>query len=419
MTTTWPLRILVYGAGDAVNGAGALDPQIRQQLVSLGRVVTNSVVAAAAQLDSDSSPALRYVLDPAGRLPVEEFPDVNTGDPRELAKFAAWGAAQLPADRTVLVLAGHGIGWQDGLALQALGTRLARTPTEGHARRMFGSRRTPATAETWAVLIDGSERDFLSNAELAMACDYVNAALGTPLDALVFDACLMMSWELATELRGRTKTMVASIDELSASGIDLAGPAYDLSTGIGLTAQSIAASFAQSFVPKAPFDSCVAVDLASMSFGDGLASFAAFAAEIGAWARSTDANAEALRGALRYAATSLVKFTYGGLADIAALAAAIKGISNAPARAVATIVDTRDALNECVLARSTGSDYRNALGLSVFCPNSVTVHMANRDDYNALSFTRATGWGVVLDYLYGVDVVRTRGLRSQGLESRA
>jgi Clostripain family len=409
--SNWPIRVLVYGAGDAINGQGALDQQISVQLARLSSVATNRTVAAAAQLDSNNALTLRYVLDPARRQPVDQLPDVDTGDPAELVRFVEWGAATLPAERSVLVLAGHGVAWQDDVATQVLGRTIAPTPhgesngsstPKQHVRRLFGARPRPPTPETAAILVDGSYRDFLSNSELAFACERVAQTIGGPVDVLVMDACLMMSWEIAQELAGTVRTIVGSIDELSASGIDLAQPVYELSTTAteALTSQDIASKIVKRFSPKAPFDTCVAVDVSVGDWRSAIDSFRTFCAELLPWIRSAPTNADLVRGALRIAATSVVKFALGGLADVGALAAAMNTIAALPPPAGAAIHSAVSALQKCVLARSTGADYESALGISVFCPSSVTTYSSNSAEYNRLHFGAMSGWRDVLAELY-------------------
>lgn len=74
---------------------------------------------------------------------------------------------------------------------------------------------------------------------------------------------------------------------------------------------------------------------------------------------------------------------------------------NAPADVIANIKSTAASLRACVLAHTAGSDYQAAMGLSIFAPNSATVYGSNRPDYVRLQFSTYTGWGAILDVLYG------------------
>lgn len=412
-SNTWPVRVAVYGAGEAIDASGALAPAIRAQLARLARVATNPQVAAVAQLDASDAPAQRHVLDPWGRQPVHQLADVDVGDPAALVDFAGWASAVCPAERSVLVLSGHGAAWQDSMVekvLAAAGPGTLRTagtppPVAGaihHPRRLLGTDVNPAASIARAVLVDGHDRDYLSNLELGKACAQVSQALGAPIDVLVFDACLMSAWEILHELAGSVCCVVASIDELSADGIDLAGPVAAFTAGKGMAdAASLASTIARDFTPQQAFDSCVAIDLSGEGWRSALAEFAEFCAAFRAWLAAGGTRADDARAALRRAATSVVQYASGGLADIGALADAVCGIPAIPAAVSAPVTNAVARLATCVLARSAGQDYRSATGLSIFSPNSATVYVANRDDYARLAFSGTTGWAAVLEALYG------------------
>lgn len=416
----WPIRIMVYGAGDAINGAGALDSAIQAQLQRLGQVATNPYVATTAQLDSSAVPSWRFLLDPSGGKQISvRLGEFNTGDPEALLEFVDWSAALCPARRSILVMSGHGMAWEDEIARQVLGTRglvpvtdiQAAPGTRHHPRRIFGHNLSRVGELTRALLIDGNSRDFLSNAELGMACERIAARLGAKLDVLVFDACLMSSLEVLQEISGAVRTVVASVDELSASGVDLSKPAWALSMAKGeLDAPQIAATFAKEFTPQTPFDSCVAVDLASAAWNQGLSHFRTFSLHLLGWLQSAPNNLEAVRAALRVAATSVVKYTSGGLADIGALATAMAAVPGVPAACVQSLNATVAALRSCILGKAVGRDYASSLGISIFAPHSLTVYTTNRPEYLRLQFPNVSGWGSVLDAVYGFENVYTRFL---------
>jgi hypothetical protein len=55
-----------------------------------------------------------------------------------------------------------------------------------------------------------------------------------------------------------------------------------------------------------------------------------------------------------------------------------------------------------------GRDYQAALGLSIFAPNSLNVYATNRPEYLRLQFPKESGWGSVLDAVYGFEHALTR-----------
>ncbi|RWO36468.1 MAG: hypothetical protein EOS11_32455 [Mesorhizobium sp.] len=405
----WPVRIMVYGAGEAIDGEGALSGYIERQLGDLERVCTNPIVAATAQLDATGAQSRRSVLDPRGLQPILSIPNVNVGDPAHLLDFAEWSAAICPAARSILVLSGHGLAWQDSQANELLGRSLTRSlstvpPVPGairHARALFGPAASSSAATARAVLFDGHHRDYLSNVELGAACQRVSRELGRPIDVTVFDACLMSSIEILQELRGSVAMVVGSIDELSAAGIKLADPAQRLTEAGGqFDAATMARAIVNEFQPTQPFDSCVAVDLEGSNWGEALSIFRSFCRRFLDWIRDSAVNAEAAGAALRIAGVSVVKYSAGNLADITALAQAITALPSLP-EVIARDIRSAEALfRSSVIARVTGNDYRNATGLSLFAPGSATVYGTNRADYMRLQFPSLTGWTAVLDALY-------------------
>jgi hypothetical protein len=408
----WPVRMMVYGGGEAINGSGALAPEIGRQITDLARVCTNRFVAATAQLDASDVPTRRLVLDPGGKQPVLSLPNVNVGDPANLIDFFDWSESICPAERVVLVLSGHGAAWQDSQVNQTLalsGPAAVRSTTAvpevagalHHPRSLFGRRINPFESISRAVLIDGHRRDYLSNSELGAVCETIVMHLGRRLDAVVFDACLMSSWEIFHELRESTCTIIASIDELSAKGIPLSGAANKLTALDGKAGPAeIARTFTDVFVPQTDFDSCVAVDLSIPAWKNALDGFQVCCGALLPWVKSDAAHARALQNAMAVASTSLVQYRGGGLADVTSLMSALADLPQAPATGASSAASTASALASCVIGHVAGHDYRHATGLSIFSPTSRTVYLSNRVDYSRLQFPIMTGWLAVLDAVF-------------------
>lgn len=408
----WPMKLMVYGGGEAINGAGALSPSIMIQLKDLAQVCTNPFVASTAQLDASGGPTKRLVLDPSGRQPIYSLPNVNVGDPENLIDFFDWSENICPADRNVLVLSGHGAAWMDSQADMALGIAspavipsLNRVGPEKralhHPRALFGNRISPSVSNTRALLIDGKSRDYLSNAELGNVCEKIATKMDRQLDAIVFDACLMSSWEILHELKGATRTVVASIDELSAAGIPLSLAATKLTAQRGIMdSADIARTFAETFLPQADFDSCVAIDISAPAWGEALGHFEVCCSALLTWLSVDPTNSQALQKAMVTASSSLVQYQGRGLADIGSLAMALANLPSAPAAVKTSAALTATCLASCVIGHVSGIDYQRATGLSIFCPTSHTVFLANRTDYFHLKFAIATRWLAVLDDVF-------------------
>jgi len=105
--------VMVYFAAD-----NDLDDEALANLKQIKKVGSTDDVKIVAQLDSrGAGKTFRYLLHDEETTLEEDIvgdplPEVNTGDPRELTNFIRWGMKDYPADHTMLVLWGHGHGWE-------------------------------------------------------------------------------------------------------------------------------------------------------------------------------------------------------------------------------------------------------------------------------------------------------------------
>ncbi|MBI3422154.1 MAG: hypothetical protein HY011_04400 [Acidobacteria bacterium] len=219
-----------------------------------------------AQLDTrSSSQTFRYRLhDETTRLKedvVETLPEINTGDPAELTAFLCWGQKNYPANHYLVVLWGHGNGWQQltdphraaGLttnsfvthetlpAGQTLGVnlqgRLHTYPSSYHAVQQPVAEQSSAAVSVMhvpgqkvggqplqnfglGILDDNTPHelaqqslDVLSLAGLASAL--AAAKFPAPIDILGMDVCLMGFAELGYAVRESARFLVASEDTIA------------------------------------------------------------------------------------------------------------------------------------------------------------------------------------------------------------
>lgn len=179
---------------------------------------------------------------------------VNSGDPKTLADFIEWGVKNYPAQRYMLVLWSHGSGWKtipyDQIArafdandrhrtknvrnkyLTSLSSRpeyyynslavnksaaFARTPsiTINSTKKIKTGRGFIDFNEsdlTRSISYDDTSRSAITLNELSGAIKRGAAAAGLDrgFDIIWFDACLMSMIEVACELEGAAKYMIAS-----------------------------------------------------------------------------------------------------------------------------------------------------------------------------------------------------------------
>src|SRR5580704_17794409 len=103
--------VMVYFASDDV------DQYDVENLGKLKRAGSTDEVALLAQVDpTTNKESTRYWLQKKTKLEedvVDRFSNLDAGSPDALIKFVRWGARCAPADHYMVVLWGHGDGWQN------------------------------------------------------------------------------------------------------------------------------------------------------------------------------------------------------------------------------------------------------------------------------------------------------------------
>ena len=113
------------------------------------------------------------------------YPDADMGDWRHLSDFIAWGKANFPARKYLLVVGGHGSGWR-------------------------GVKPPPANK---GISYDEVSGNHISPAELARAIKDNGG-----VDVYASDACLMQTIEVVYDLRGAAGLVVGSQETTPGSG---------------------------------------------------------------------------------------------------------------------------------------------------------------------------------------------------------
>lgn len=114
------------------------------------------------------------------------FPDADMGDWRHLAEFIAWGKANYPAKKYMLIVGGHGSGWR-------------------------GVKPPPGAAK--GISYDEPSGSHISPEELARA---IKAGGGVSVYAS--DACLMQTVEVVYDLKDSAEYVVGSQETTPGSG---------------------------------------------------------------------------------------------------------------------------------------------------------------------------------------------------------
>jgi hypothetical protein len=225
-------------------GANVPEAPVREaaveSLLQMATVGSSDEVAVAAQLHLPGKWAHRYVMperspgsSPATLAPAETFPNVNSADPWTLVQFFQWAAEKCPAEKTMLVVWGHGYGLDDYVpkgakphpATQILTQSQMNTPFLEEAKTAFpnehmNAARAPGVLSptspmvTATAIFDNQHHEVSPNWQIAGAARVCSHILSrTPnreLAIFAFDACNMAMAEVWCEFYDSARIGIAS-----------------------------------------------------------------------------------------------------------------------------------------------------------------------------------------------------------------
>jgi len=320
-------------------------------LVEFGRIKGGY----AGRIGEDWGGARRYYVtrdaDPAAiNSPVVwERSAVDMGDWRELADFLAWGKANYPAKRYLLVVWNHGNGWK------------------GKA----------AGARARGISFDDETGNYISTPELAKVFE----AAG-PVDVLAFDACLMQTVEVAYEVRRHAAIVVGSEETEPGEGYPYDAIIGALNSDPGMSPERLGEAIVAAYRGRneaAYMDTTQsAVRTAAL---DGLRR------RLDDWARAAAASDDAVAVKRAFlAAHGFYEIDQKDLADLLRLTA--EGARDAALKA-ASLEALRWLREEVVAANGvSGYAHRPARGLAVYAPPRYSYD----DGYGGLAWARDGLW---------------------------
>ncbi len=146
----------------------------------LKRVGSTDEVAITIQLDRPYTTAKRYLVESGKLTQLDDIGEVDMCDPQEIVYFGQFMKQAYPASKYFLILWDHGTGWFTG------------------PQRHFGS--------DWT----SSNTIGFSDGEFKWAISQIKQTFNREIEIVSFDACLMGMAEIACELSGLAKYLIAS-----------------------------------------------------------------------------------------------------------------------------------------------------------------------------------------------------------------
>ena len=213
--------VMVYFASDDV------DQYDVENLEKLKKAGSTDEVALLAQVDpTGNKQSTRYWLNRETKLEedvVRRFPNLSAGSPDALIDFVKWGTDAAPAAHNMVLIWGHGDGWQnEDNAGRAAGRTINVNVHKQRIKSALGL--GGVKCDQIETLLDrlaflpnrdaGGLRapDVLDGPALKKVFATLRECLDRKIDLLGMDSCLMAMIEVAYQVRDEVEYMVASED---------------------------------------------------------------------------------------------------------------------------------------------------------------------------------------------------------------
>jgi hypothetical protein len=386
----------------------------------------------AYQGDGNWTSARRYLVTQDDDLNaihsqmVGDMGEVNMADGNTLVDFATWAMETYPADRYVLVLSDHGMGWPGGWSdPTAAGDDSSRAPL--------------------ASAIGG---DFLFLSEVDQALGQIRQQTGLDkLDIVGMDACLMSQLEVYAALQPHAQIALASEEVEPSLGWAYASFLQELVDNPNMSSQELATAVVNSYVDQ---DLRIVDDQARQEFlrqGSPMGGFfsvsqvsaSQLAQQIKRTVTLTAVDLEVLPNlmtqfnnfayilqnedqsvvatARSYAQSYTSVFGKQATASYIDLGSFVQLVSreansNEVTQAASTLLS---AMNNAVIAEKHGSSKPGSTGIAIYFPNSTMYNSAytGPQSYNILAkrFVESSLWDDFLAFHYN-----DRSFRSDSVE---
>ncbi|MHB2016020.1 MAG: clostripain-related cysteine peptidase, partial [Candidatus Xenobia bacterium] len=362
-----PWTILIYSAGD--NNLGKC---LTQNLDDCETVGSTDAVNIVSQLDVGGKTGANRLYITKDNQPglhspvVQKLGPVDMASPDTLADFVAWGMKNYPADHTMLILSDHGYGWRGAIQDDGAGKHLLGIPVLPRRMSLQG---------------------------VQQALQKARAVTGKKLDILGWDACLMASAEVASQLQGQADYMVASEEtegDLGWPYTRIISPAMLATADAAIRTRAVTSprDMARLVVNRAVADRDSLPTLAAYDMKQVPAlmhSIKTFATAL----QNTDTKAGLLRSLARHSQAFHVYkvLTYRDLADFAGRVEHSPQIQDTALQQAAGGV--KQALSNTLVAEQHAPDYPGAHGMTV---QLGTVFFSPGHKYRALDMPKQTGW---------------------------
>ena len=287
---------------------------------------------------------------------LEDWGEVNMGDPRTLIDFVDYVVTNFPAEKYALIIWDHGAGWKGSL---------------------------PVKGVSWD---ETNNYDYLTLDELRDALSSIYSSKNITFDLIGFDACLMGMIEVAFQIRDFGKVMVASQETEPASGWVYNEFLQSLTTNPSMSSEDLAKAIIDSYIQYTQSGSITlsAVDLTRVD---------ELAWSVDWFSYQLKNKLPFIRDEISQIRSEVEEFYFTEYIDLYHFAEKVG--ERIPE--IYSADDVLESINQTVIYERHGSYHSNAHGISIYFPSSEDYY---ESEYEELLFCWYTDWDEFLRVYY-------------------
>lgn len=385
-----------------LNGNNSLDrfgEKNIKQMEQVGSTRDLNVVVQWASLSRKSTQRLyvtKNAAAPAVASPVlEELGQVDMGDWKNLVEFVKWGVSKYPAKHYFLDVWDHGSGWH-GFQDRGLDRNWEHRVLNPHQRGGYGIARNLLKMPFHPMDIswDDNTGHSITTLQLRDALAESAKIMGHKIDLYASDACLMAMAEIATEVADSVEIYAGSEETEPGDGWPYHTFLQKWVAKPKSTAKDVATYLTQEYI--AAYSNGV--------FGSHEGTFSAFDLKsihelddaITQLGLSLLGLSSKFKSQILEASKNSQRFDFYDYADLDDFVDQLDGLNLSGFRSELT-QNVRIALGKVVVAHGATANFRNAAGLSIWLPESLSTYQEYSDYYHSLNFESVTKWGDFLE----------------------
>lgn len=374
----WNLLVFINGKNDLdqfggmninqMEMTGSTDQMnILVQWASLANKTTKRLYVKRDQSQQVTSPVLQDL-----------GPNVDMGDYRSLVDFAQWSQQNFPAKHYFIVVWNHGSGWHQSLDGNRINRDISNDDLTGHSIR---------------------------TEELAYAMGQIARIIGHKVDIYGSDACLMGMVEVAAQMANFVDVFVGSEEVEPGEGWPYATFVAKWATNPYAPAEEVAKLLTQEFVrayspggifPKADVTLSALRTSALPQLQWAMRQLAASSQKL------TPENFKMIGQAVG----ASQRFEFRDYVDIGDLLRNLNRLQIPAYKNAGILEQVGKGLASTIISNQVTPGFAKATGLSVWFPTNQGTFYKHGKRYMGLEFTKATGWGYLIDWTIKASRIR-------------